>query len=483
MVGIIACGAYVPRYRLSRRRIFEAMGWFDPTTAGVARGYKAVANHDEDSLTMAVAAARDVLLARPDLTVDAVSLASTTLPYAERQNAAILVTALDLAVEGPVLDLGGSPRCGSQALIDALQRAAAPKTPSTLVCAADCRVGRLGGSAEHTLGDAASATMVGSEGVAAEALAWASEAADFADRWRASDARTAGAWEARWVRDSGQLPLLGGVAKRCLAQAGVEPGAVDRLLVAGVPARAQRSLGKRLGVPPEALHDPLSATVGDAGAAQPGLLLASALAKAAPGELILMLAWGSGADAVLLRTTDGVSQAVPGAGVAGHLARSADLEPYEKYVVFRDQVPVEVGIRGEAMAPTALSVLWRERDTVLRLRGVRCGACGAAHFPPTPVCVRPGCGATEGFESVSFACQQGTIFTYTADNLAFSPEPPALYGLVDFADGARLFLDFTDCTASDLKVGMAVRPSFRRKYLDRKSGIAGYFWKVVPIAQ
>ena len=61
MVGITSYGAYIPRYRMNRKVIFSIMGWFNSATAGVARGEKAVANYDEDGITMAVAAARDCL--------------------------------------------------------------------------------------------------------------------------------------------------------------------------------------------------------------------------------------------------------------------------------------------------------------------------------------------------------------------------------------------------------------------------------------
>ena len=80
MPGITAFGASVPWQYLDRKRIFSAMGWFSPATFGVARGHKAVANHDEDSLTLAVAAARDCLAGRDAVSLDALVLASTTLP-------------------------------------------------------------------------------------------------------------------------------------------------------------------------------------------------------------------------------------------------------------------------------------------------------------------------------------------------------------------------------------------------------------------
>ena len=61
MAGICAYGGYVPRYRLNRMKIYQAMGWMNPGNIGNARGEKAVANFDEDSITMAVAAGVDAL--------------------------------------------------------------------------------------------------------------------------------------------------------------------------------------------------------------------------------------------------------------------------------------------------------------------------------------------------------------------------------------------------------------------------------------
>ena len=53
MTGITSFGGYVPWLFLERKTIFGAMGWFNPATFGVARGQKAVANHDEDTLSHA----------------------------------------------------------------------------------------------------------------------------------------------------------------------------------------------------------------------------------------------------------------------------------------------------------------------------------------------------------------------------------------------------------------------------------------------
>src|SRR5512136_994097 len=94
MVGITSYGAYIPLYRIQRMTIYQALGWLNP--ASLLPGEKAVANYDEDSITMAVAACMDCLNDLDRNQVDGLFFASTTTPYKERQNAGIIATALDL---------------------------------------------------------------------------------------------------------------------------------------------------------------------------------------------------------------------------------------------------------------------------------------------------------------------------------------------------------------------------------------------------
>jgi hydroxymethylglutaryl-CoA synthase len=59
MVGIVAYGAYAPRLRLNRQAVYDANKWFAPGLRGQAKGERAIANWDEDAITMAVEASRD----------------------------------------------------------------------------------------------------------------------------------------------------------------------------------------------------------------------------------------------------------------------------------------------------------------------------------------------------------------------------------------------------------------------------------------
>lgn len=85
MVGIIATGAYVPRLRLQRAAVAAAHAWFAPGLRALAKGERAMAGWDEDAVTMAVEAARDVLEGLDRDRVARVVLASTTLPFADRR--------------------------------------------------------------------------------------------------------------------------------------------------------------------------------------------------------------------------------------------------------------------------------------------------------------------------------------------------------------------------------------------------------------
>ncbi|PIU64385.1 MAG: short-chain dehydrogenase, partial [Armatimonadetes bacterium CG07_land_8_20_14_0_80_40_9] len=101
-------------------------------------------------------------------------------------------------------------------------------------------------------------------------------------------------------------------------------------------------------------------------------------------------------------------------------------------------------------------------------------------YPPQRICVKPDCGAIDEMEDYRFSDKKGTLFTYTEDMLAFSPNPPAMYGIINFEGGGRGIYDLADCEAGSVKVDTSVEMSFRRKYVDESRGISSYFWKAIP---
>ena len=72
-----------------------------------------------------------------------------------------------------------------------------------------------------------------------------------------------------------------------------------------MPATSPRlqPVAKAAGIDDKAICDPLHANCGDTGAAHALLLLAAALEKAKPGDKILVVGFGQGADALLFEAT------------------------------------------------------------------------------------------------------------------------------------------------------------------------------------
>ncbi|PIP06458.1 MAG: hypothetical protein COX52_07245 [Syntrophobacterales bacterium CG23_combo_of_CG06-09_8_20_14_all_48_27] len=224
--------------------------------------------------------------------------------------------------------------------------------------------------------------------------------------------------------------------------------------------------------------------VGYTGTASPLMMLVAALEDAKPGDNIVVASFGNGSDALLFKVTDEIEK-VKGKrrGIKKHLAMRRELKNYEKFISFRNVLPVEKGIRGEIMGATAISELWRSRRQILALCGSRCKACGTPQFPSQKICVNPDCKTMDQMEDYPFSDKRGTLFTYTADLLAFSLNPPAIYGFVDFNGGGRYWFDITDADQEAVKVDMPVEMSFRKKYVDEEKGVHGYFWKAVPVLE
>ncbi len=477
MVGITAYGVYLPRYRLSRKTISQAMGWFNPMTLP---GEKAVAGYDEDSITMAVAAGMNCLDKVDRQRVDGLYFATTTAPYRERESAAIIATALDLGSNIRTADFADSLKSGTAALVSASEAVAAGGASNILVCVADLRLGRPGSSAEIIFGDGAAAFLVGREGVIASFEGSYSVAYDFPDHWRSEGEKFDRALEDRWIRDEGYGRFIPEAISGLLKKYGLEARDFSKVIYPGLYLRDHASIGKKLGFEPAQLQEPLLTRVGEIGSASPLLMLAEALEGAKPGDKILVASYGSGSEALFFKVTEEIEGRRARRGFSFYLNHKEELTSYEKYIVSHRILPVEMGFRGE-VGPTQLPLTWRERKLILALCGSRCRRCGTPQYPPQRVCVNPECGAIDEMEEYRFSDKRGTLFTYTEDHLAFTLNPPQIYGMVDFDGGGRFVFDITDCEPGSLKVGMPVEMTLRRKYLDEVRGIHGYFWKAMPV--
>lgn len=478
MTGITAYGVCLPYYRIKRKTIYEAMGWFNPGLAALASGEKTVANHDEDSLTLAVAAGIDCFDVIDRDHISTLFLASSSLPYLERSSAAIAAEALNLSNDTRTSEFSGTPRAGTSGLISALNETG----PGVkMICAVDCRLGKSGGTSEQHFGDAAAAVTVGTEGVVASYGGSHSIFGDFADVRRTSGDRFVRTWEERWIREEGYFKFIPDAINGLLAKSGISMKDLAKVVFPPWAARDHAVLARKMGLEARQVQDHLLGQVGNSGSAHPLLMLAAALDEASPGDRIVVSGYGSGADAILFTVTDAILGLKKRNKFHSNLSRGLELDSYLKYLSFKGMIDKEAGIRGEEIAVTSLSLTWRERKAVLRLTGGKCIACGTPQFPRETMCINPDCGAVDQLEDYPFSDKSGRLFTYTADHLAYSEDPPSLYGIIDFEGGGRYWFDLTDCKLEALKVSQPMRMTFRRKYQDKDRSIYGYSWKAMPL--
>ena len=483
MIGIVSYGGYIPRYRLNRKIIFKAMGWLNPGSAGYARGEKAVANFDEDSLTMATAACIDCLTDTDRSQVDGLYVASTTMPYKERLNSGIIGTALNLPNTVRSADFSNGLRSGTTALISALETVEAGRAKRMLVCAADSRLGKTGTAQEMLFGDGATAFMVGNQQVIAEFKGAYFLSYDFVDHYRGDLAKYDRSWEERWIRDEGLEKFIPSAINGLLEKYNLKITDFAKVIYPCDYPAAHRKIAKRVGIEDSQLQGTMMEEIGDTGAGHPLAMLARALEDAKPGQKILVVSFGNGCEALFLETTDRIDKLKKRKRISCYLKRKFELTNYEKYLVFRCLCQADLGLRSEEDIWTRWSFLWRNRKTIFGLVGSRCKKCGTPQYPPQRVCVNPDCGAIDQMEDYTFADKMAKIFNYTGDMLAASFDPPAIHGQVDFDGGGRYWFDFTDCTLDELNVGMPVEMSFRKRYYDDRRDIHGYFWKAVPIKE
>lgn len=480
-IGITGFGVYIPRLRLSRQAVVTANAWYAPELKAKGNGHKAMANWDEDSITMAVAAARDALHGQDNRgRVREVLLASTSLPFAERLNAAVLAEALNLDEYVAAADVGGSQCAALAALSQAL--ASAASTPGeVLLSAADNRRTRAASAQELEYGDAAAALLVGREGVIAEALGQAAMTVDFIDRFRQSGRDIDYYGEERWIRDEGVSRIMPGVIQRALRESGVTAEAVDHFIFPCSLARLDVQLAKACGLRADSLVDGLLDRVGHTGVGHGLLLLAQVLENAQPGQLILLAQFGSGARALVLRVTAEIRRFRPRRGVSGWLARGREETAYTRYLAYKGQLQLERGVRGEQDKKTALSTAYRHRRAILGMVAGRCRVSGDVHFPPSRLTYTPDAPLLDSQEPYPLADRQGRVLSWSAESLSSYLAPPHHYGQIDFDGGGRLLMEFTDVTRGEVETGMSVEMVLRIKDIDELRGFKRYFWKATPV--
>lgn len=416
MAGLSSIGAYLARHAVAE-----------------GGGVRRAANADEDTLTLAVEAAHRCLDDVEPLTFGGLFFASMTSPFRETPLSSVIATACDLPRDIVTADFAGSTRAGLAALTAAV-RAVEGGVRRILVVAADCR--RDSGS------DGAVAAVVDAKGRLCRFLASAAVAEDFG-------------FQSPAIPNDANRPLrdLAEVVERVINEYGVGPDELAALAASGAPTEVLVRLTELAGLDPE--HHLVTAherEVGALGSPEPLFRLAAALERTQPGERILVVANGQGAEASLFEAGEAAGTDL---GLREVVERrttvDASIDPIGSPIWDR---------AGEPERDAAVDLAAIARNT--RLYGTRCAACGGVQFPESDVCAA--CGTREGLEPAKLGKRGRTATVDAATNRA----------VIDLESGGRIELGVTDGSATEMSDGARARITLRRAPLTAPER---YVWK------
>jgi len=473
MVGITSYGAYVPLWRLKKEAIAKG-----------ARGEKPICNFDEDTITMSVAAAIDCLNGLDREAVDGLLFATTNAPYLEKQGASIVAAGVDLRRNNIITaDLCDSLKSGTTALRVASDIVRAGSAKQMLVTAADRRQGAPLSAIDRSSGDGAAALLVGDSKVIAALEASYSMSDEIMDTWRNHRDTFVRNSNERFGEVNGYVTVTTAAISGLLKENSLAPKDFAKVVLYAPSARRAADVARGTGFDPKVqLQDTLDNIMGNTGAAYALMLFIAALEEAKAGDLILLAGYGDGADALAFRVTEEIDRFrgnTSRKGLRKHLESKILVDDYKTYWLWR-------GLLNPASEATPLPdhywktspmALWRERNRILRLHGLKCKTCGTIQYPPQRVCSN--CHTRDNFEEVRLSDKRGTVSSVAMDAMSSEVDAPIVCPIVSLEGGGTFICYMTDRVVDEVKVGMEIEMSFRRIMV--REGINNYFWKAIPI--
>lgn len=483
-IGITGYAAYLPRRRLCRETVAQAHAWLAPGLKGKAKGERTLAGWDEDTITMAVEACRFCLGAGDERShVSSLYFASTTPVFVDRLNAGIVAAALTLPETINASDMIGSRRAGSTGLLQAVDSTLArgQSDATALVVASESRRSRAASAQELMYGDASACLAVGAENVIACVLGRHSITVDFVDRYRSADSPYEYLWEERWTREEGYGNFVPKAIAGALANAGLSGDDINAIILPCPFPGLAAKLAKASGLSCAEIVDDHRSDCGDMGTANALVLLAAQLEQAKPGDRILVVDFGQGCETFVLDVQDAIKQYKPASSFTEQLGTRVTETNYLRYLTIRNLIDWEKGPKVEKDTRTSLTTLYRNREMLLGFIGGRHKKTGVVQFPTSRMALSEQGDKIDMLEPYKFADRLGEVLSWSADRMAVSPDPPNYYGMINFPEGGRLMMDFTDILNRELQTGTQMRMVFRVKEVDAPRNYTRYFWKATPL--
>ncbi|MGQ9588391.1 MAG: hydroxymethylglutaryl-CoA synthase [Thermoplasmata archaeon] len=312
-VGIVSYGAYVPRYRITPEEIGKVWGVDGKAMSkGLMINCKSVPGPDEDTITIAVEAARN-MMKRCDVNpkdIGAIFVGSESHPYSVKPSGTIVAEAIEAAPDLTVADYEFACKAGTAAIQTCMGMVGSGMIKCGVAIGADTSQGAPGDALEYSASAGGGAFLIGSEKVIATIDHTYSYTTDTPDFWR-REGQMFPRHGGRFTGEPAYFKHIVNGAKGLMERNGTTSKdytyAVFHQPNGKFPTRVAKQLGFNDAQVKTGLLAPI---IGNTYSGAVPLGLAAILDEAKPGDRIFAVAYGSGAgsDAFDIRVTDEIER-------------------------------------------------------------------------------------------------------------------------------------------------------------------------------
>jgi len=298
-VGIVSYGAYIPRYRIKPEEIGRIWG---VDGKGMGKGLminqKSVPGIDEDVITISTEAARYMMARVPWVNpadIGALYVGSESHPYAVKPSATVVAEAIEATPNLTAADMEFACKAGTAGIQTCMGMVASGMIKFGVAIGADTSQGAPGDVLEYSASAGGAAFLIGSEKIIAKINKTLSFTTDTPDFWR-REGQPYPHHGGRFTGDPAYFKHVTSTAKMLLEAMGTTPKdykyAVFHQPNGKFPTRVAGMLGFEQTQIETGLLTP---NIGNTYSGAVPLGLSAVLDKAAPGDRIFVISYGSGA--------------------------------------------------------------------------------------------------------------------------------------------------------------------------------------------
>jgi hydroxymethylglutaryl-CoA synthase len=313
MAGIVGYGAHLPRNRIRVEEIAKVWG---ADAAAYRKGLfveeKSVPSPDQDTITLSVEAShRAVKRAGIDPgRIGAVYVGSESHPYAVKPSGTVVAEALGATPDVHCADFEFACKAGSEAMFVCLGLVESGRIDYGLAVGADTSQGAPGDALEYTASAGAAAFIMGRENLVAEIVETCAFMTDTPDFWRREYMHYP-RHASRFTGEPAYFRHVLGAGQAILEKTGLKPADFAHAVFHQPNGKFPLRAGKMLGFERRQLDAGLLCPwLGNTYSGSSPMGLTAVLDVAHPGDLILMVSYGSGAgsDGFVWRVTERIAE-------------------------------------------------------------------------------------------------------------------------------------------------------------------------------